>query len=340
MTTSIRSRQPTRTPTLITCALSALSLGACLDASDPGNLVPKTVDEDSTLPQIEIAGTRLHSEMYGDADAPLVMVLHGGPGSDYRSMLPLRALADDGYRVVFWDQRGAGLSQRHDASAYSFDSYLEDLRLVIEHYTRPGEPFVFIGQSWGAMYATWFINEYGDYDGRIRGAILSEPGAFTKAQLDAFLDGIGGDIDLTSEQFHDALWSRQFMSAADHARADYLSGLMSFGGRPSEAQDPNRTTPFWRVGSVVGARMFELAEAGFDWTTNLDAFTTKVLFLRGSDNTVATLEHQQQLAAEYPHSEVITIPGVGHEMIYETPDEYLAHTRTYFRQIGFQGAQP
>ena len=28
------------------------------------------------------------------------------------------------------------------------------------------QPFVFIGQSWGAMYATWFINEYGDYGGR------------------------------------------------------------------------------------------------------------------------------------------------------------------------------
>lgn len=111
------------------------------------------------------------------------MVLHGGPGVDYRSLLPLQALGADGYRVVFWDQRGAGLSKRHDAASYTMDGYLEDLRLVIEHYTvTPGQPLVLIGHSWGAMYATWFIDEHGDYGGRVRGAVLSEPGGFTKAQ--------------------------------------------------------------------------------------------------------------------------------------------------------------
>src|SRR6185436_19073286 len=99
---------------------------------DPGNLVPKTVDQDPALPQIEVAGAQLHAEAYGDPEAPIVMVLHGGPGSDYRSLLPLKELAHDGYRVVFWDQRGAGLSQRFPADTYSFDLYLDDLVEVIE----------------------------------------------------------------------------------------------------------------------------------------------------------------------------------------------------------------
>jgi proline iminopeptidase len=156
----------------------ALALGAgCLDPGAPGNLVPRTVTEDPTLPQLAVAGTHLHAESFGPAGAPTVVVLHGGPGADYRSMLPLKALADDGYKVVFWDQRGAGLSERHDASTYTMTGYLEDLRQVIEQMATPGQPFVFIGHSWGAMYATWFINEHGDYGGRLQGAILSEPGA-------------------------------------------------------------------------------------------------------------------------------------------------------------------
>src|SRR3954465_10264209 len=109
--------------------LTALALGAgCLDPGEPGNLVPRTVVEDPTLPQIQINGTRLHAESFGDPTAPTVMVLHGGPGSDYRSLLNLKALANDGYRVVFWDQRGAGLSQRHDGSSYTLTGYLADLR--------------------------------------------------------------------------------------------------------------------------------------------------------------------------------------------------------------------
>jgi proline iminopeptidase len=316
----------------------ALAFAGCLDPGEPGNLVPKTVVEDPSLPRIEIAGALLHAEAFGDPAAPLVFVLHGGPGSDYRALLPLKALADDGYRVVFWDQRGAGLSQRFEESHYTMAGYLEDLRLVIEHYTVvPGQPLVFIGHSWGAMYLTWFINEYGDYGGRVRGAILSDPGAFTKAQLDDFMKGFMDSYSLTGEPLNDRLWVDQFMSPDDQARADYLMRVSALGGAPFEHNDPNNPAPAWRVGAVVNHAMNKLAKQGFDWTTNLAAFQQEVLFLRSDLDTVHTLEHQQRLAASWPVHEIITIAGTGHEMIWERPDEYLAHTRDYFQSIGFGG---
>src|SRR6186713_3017067 len=148
---------------LLVLALS-VPIGGCLCDSDTGGLVPETVAEDPSLPAIDLNGTRLHTEAFGPPDGPVIMVLHSGPGGDYRGLLPLSELAEDGYRVVFWDQRGTGLSQRHDADTISLETYLEDLRLVIEHYA-PDRGLVFIGQSWGAMYATAFINQYGDYDG-------------------------------------------------------------------------------------------------------------------------------------------------------------------------------
>jgi proline iminopeptidase len=235
-----------------TLLLAALALSGCLNPSEPGNLVPKTVTEDPSLPRIEVAGTQLHAEAFGDPQAPMVVVLHGGPGSDYRGLLPLQALAANGYRVVFFDQRGAGLSQRYDESFYSFDGYLEDLRQVIEHYSvAPGQPFVFIGHSWGAMYATWFINEHCDYGGRLRGAILSDPGGFTKLQLDAFMRGFNSSFPLTGDQLNDAFWASQFMSADDHARADYLRTLLALRGAPAEHRDPAKPMPLWREGAVV-----------------------------------------------------------------------------------------
>ena len=301
--------------------------------------MPKTVAEDPALPAIEVAGTRLHAEAYGNPDAPIVMVLHGGPGADYRSLVPLRALADDGYRVVFWDQRGTGLSERHDPAEIDIDVYLEDLRLVIEHYSAD-RPLVFIGHSWGAMYATAFINQHGDYRGRIQGAILSDPGAFTDEQLRAFIARLMGSVDIVGEQLNDAAWVGQFMSPADHARADYQLAQLAMRGVPSEHRDPNNLPPLWRPGAAVRNRLLALADTvGFDWTTNLAAFATKVLFLRSGLNEAATLEHQQELAASYPSAEIITMEGAGHEMIWERPDEYLAYTRAYFAEIEFGGAQ-
>jgi proline iminopeptidase len=296
--------------------------------------VPATVEEDPSLPAIDIAGTRLHSEAFGDPDGPVLLVLHGGPGGDYRELLPLSALADDGYRVAFWDQRGTGLSQRHDPGEIDLDIYLEDLRLVIEHYA-PARPVVLLCQSWGAMYATAFINEYGDYNGRIRGAILTEPGAFTDEQLRGFMKRLQASMGLAGEQLNDAFWAGQFLSREDHERADYRAALFALQGPPSERRDPDNPAPFWRSGAVAGDRLLQGAEGGFDWTTNLDAFPHKVLFLRGDLNTAATLEHQQELASAYPNAEIETIENVGHAVIWERTDDYLTHARAYLREIGF-----
>lgn len=321
----------------IVLACGALVLGGCLDPNEPGNLVPKTVDEDPSLPRIEVNGTLLHGETIGPASAPTVVVLHGGPGCDYRSLLPLQALAADGYKVVFWDHRGAGLSRRHDREVYSYQRLLEDLRVLVDK-TTTGQPFVFIGHSWGAMYATWFINEYGDYGGRLRGAVLTEPGAFTKRQLDAFIDRQMATFALTGEQLNDAVWMEQFLSPGDHERADYMAALISMAGPPNEHRDPTKKSPMWRSGAVAMSAIAALAhDEPFDWTTHLKAFRPKVLFLRGDLNDAAPLAHQQELAASYADADVVTISGVGHDVVWERSDEYLAQTRRYFSAIGFGG---
>ena len=45
------------------------------DFEEPGNLVPKTVDEDPLLPRLEVNGTTLHAEAFGDISNPIKMHL-------------------------------------------------------------------------------------------------------------------------------------------------------------------------------------------------------------------------------------------------------------------------
>jgi proline iminopeptidase len=321
----------------------ALTLGAtgCLDPDQPGNLVPKTVTEDPSLPRVQVNGTVLHAETFGNPANPTVIMLHGGPGNDYRGLLPLRALVNDGYHVVFWDQRGSGLSERHAASAYGWDSVLEDLRQIVDHYAPdPSHPVVFVGMSWGAMYATWFINQYGSYGGRIRGAVLSEPGAFTKAQLDAYMKRLTS-VSFLDAPLNDLTWIGQFMSGGDQARADYMFTIQGLTNWPAvHCDDEHNPEPRWRSGAVAAKSIQDLAVDGFDWTTNLKSFTPKVLFLRSELNEANRLQDQQELAAAYASAEIITIPGTGHCLIWEKPTEYLQQVRTYFQAIGFAGGQP
>src|SRR5262245_60229513 len=105
-------------------------IAACdtMAPNEPGNLVPRTAAEDLSLPAIELNGSRFHAQAFGNPANPVIVFLHGGPGGDYRSLLKLGerfngySLADD-YYLVFWDQRGAGLSKRESKESISIDAY-------------------------------------------------------------------------------------------------------------------------------------------------------------------------------------------------------------------------
>ena len=110
-----------RFPRWLPLALVGLAATACdtLSPTEPGALVPRTVTEDLTLPAIEMNGARFHVQTFGNPANPVIVFLHGGPGGDYRSLLALGerhngySLADD-YFLVYWDQRGSGLSERQN----------------------------------------------------------------------------------------------------------------------------------------------------------------------------------------------------------------------------------
>src|SRR6185369_173405 len=94
--------------TLLCAGLFLFGCETAYQVNDPGNLVPKTVDQDGSLPSIAVNGIRLHAEAFGNPTDPLVIVLHAGPGGDYRSLMNCKDLVAQGYRTVFYDQRGTG----------------------------------------------------------------------------------------------------------------------------------------------------------------------------------------------------------------------------------------
>lgn len=317
-------------------ALVGLVLSLCSCTLDEQALVPPTVDEDRSLPSLALNGTLLHAESFGDPEKPLVVFLHGGPGGDYRSLLHLRAIADDGFHTVFFDHRGSGLSRRHDCDEITSENYLRDLEAVVDHYARGGaKPVAFVGLSWGAMYATWYVDRHPE---RVRAVVLAEPGAFTRSELDDYFSRLFGGANVFSERFKDAAYARRLLTPADHARADFLVLATSAILEEKVGIDPNRPEPIWRNGAA--AQTCLIADAGeFDWTKNLARYQGRAVFVHGEKNQVHTLAHQEALAAHYPSARVVTIPGVGHDMLYNAPEPSLALIRAEL-QAAFNGSAP
>jgi proline iminopeptidase len=305
-------------------AVALVTIG-CLDDRA---LVPPTVDEDPSLPRLEVNGTVLHVTELGKRGDPLVVFVHGGPGVDHRQFLVWAPLADAGYHLVMYDQRGTGLSRREGRATYDVAHSIGDLDAVI-HASRSGtEPVVLFTHSWGGMLATAYLNEDPT---RVQGVIMAEPPGFTRAEVVDYFEKTLATTKLT-EGTSDVLWTVQFLSPEEHARWDYL---LLATGRDSEGQEGNdraHPTPYWRWGAALSYWLpQQIGE--FDWTTRLHEVTFPVLWFHSEKNQVSNTAQQEKVARDYPKVEMHLVAGVGHDLLYQREAELLPVVEDYLARV-------
>jgi len=304
------------------------------DPLTPGALVPRTVDQDSSLPSLNVNGTLLHVESFGNPSDPILVVLHGGPGGDYRSLLNATDFAEAGFFVVFYDQRGTGLSERVDRSQFTAAQIMiDDLHALIDHFQTSDEQKVFLlGHSWGAMLASGYIDQFPN---QIDGAILAEPGGLTWDQAKDYVSR-ANEIKIFSEQVNDALFPEQIFAGRDeHEILDYKAAYFAtFENAPGNTIGNAGPYPFWRNGAVSADELIKRAEeSGFDFTTHLPEYHTKVLFAYSELNTAYGLNWAQQVGAPYPNVEYFEVKGSGHELLYFGWDNFYPEALTYLNEL-------
>jgi proline iminopeptidase len=301
--------------------MAFLLLTACdlEDWSKPGNLVPQTADQDGSIPSLQINGTVLHVETYGDPADPIVIVIHGGPGGDFRSLLNAKDLADEGYFVVFYDQHGTGLSQRVSRSVFESEDavqrYIEDLDEIIHHFRTGAQKVFLFGHSWGAMLATGYIDQHPDV---ISGAILAEPGGLTWSQAKSYVDRTR-EIEMFDEALNDALMPEQIIAGrSEDEILDYKATFfLAMESAPGNITGNAGPTPYWRHGSVAFDASTEFAEKhGFDFTQNLSQFSPKVLVMYSELNRAYGRSWAEQVVAPFPNAEITEISNTGHDILY------------------------
>jgi proline iminopeptidase len=183
--------------------------------------VPETADQDPSVPSISVNGALLHSEAFGNPDSTIIVCIHGDPGSDYRYMLNYKDLAGYGYRAVFYDQRGSGLSQRFSKKFYvsrgtgAIDLMYNDLSWAISFYrTHPDQKVFPAGRSWGAMLATAYV---GKYPNAVQGLAIGEPGGINWDDVMEFLKTPRA-LKISSEGMNDATFLDQFIKGKEDQR--------------------------------------------------------------------------------------------------------------------------
>lgn len=318
----------------VVSAAALVFLAACASIPAPGSLVPPTADQDPRLPQIDItvAGRKraIHIETFGAPGNPVLLVLHGSI-SDYRGLRGFRVLADR-YRVVMWDQRGNGLSERITAEEYTVDSVVEEIDTIKAIYS-PDRPVTLLGHSFGAMYSTLYMSRRPD---NVAQAVLIEPGGLNGAIMQETVRQVI-NIDLFDPGLNAAFWQSEVLSPADHETMDYKEMLVLTNGRLTNYHcDPDHPSPYpvWRPGAYVESLRYRLMmpEPGrfeYNFAAGLASFPHRVLLV-GSECSALGYDFQQKYHAPlFADVEVVRIENAGHRVITERFDRLLEVVRDY-----------
>lgn len=299
--------------------------------------VAQTVEQDPSIPHVTIEGVTFHTDTFGDPANRVVIVVHGGPGTDYRSLLPLRELSDE-YHVVFYDQRGTGLSPRVDASELTLESSIQDLDRIVEHYGG-GEPVSIVGHSWGAMLASAYIGRYPE---KVDNVVLAEPGALTAEAYEATASYTGHmDLPLLARGTMAWFESLHIDGPDEQAAQDHMwSAVMSAwhyadwnGYNCPGAEAPQDHA--WRYSSASQNIVASVSDGndGVDFSAlrqGPERYPNNVLLMVSECNAWIGLEHQQQYHVDlFQDVELVVVPDAGHDMFYENPANSIAAVRAY-----------
>ena len=325
--------------------IATIAVGALYVVHGGDRSVLPTTEHDPSLPHLELDGYRFHAETFGSSPDPVVIVLHGGPGGDYRYILPLAALAEDGYRVVFYDQRGSGLSPRVPTDQLTLERFIADLDSFVDHFS-PEEPVRIVGHSWGAMLASAYIGRYPD---KVDHAVLAEPGFLENGDMERFyavtgLKNMKPSVGIMAAMTTAWAESLHVRGPDSQARRDYMMNAFQttpmkehpLAGYYPDRRLENAAGESWRYGAAASVAV---PESGMDadgklvdLAAGVEDWKGPALFLSGSENVITGPAYQRKLMNRFPNAHLVVIEGAGHTMIGEKPEESLEAIREFLAQ--------
>ena len=248
-----------------------------------------------------LSKTKLHYEDTGGSGRPVVLI-HGWPLSGASWSEQVGALSDAGYRVIAYDRRGFGQSDK-PSKGFDYDTLADDLDGVLDELDLTDVTLV--GFSMGGGEVARYVAKHGEE--RLRSVVFA--GAVTpfmhkqddnpEGPLDddtaaAFTKGLTDDRDAFFEQF-----TTNFFSAGGALKVS-----------EAQRQDALRLCRQSDQKAVMGCME---AFGTTDFREDLPKIGVPTLVIHGSDDAIVPFEGSGQRTHQaIAHSEVLVVEGGPH----------------------------
>ncbi len=271
-------------------------------------------------PQVDLA-----YEVYGQPhSATPIIAINGGPGLSHAYMLQndVWPRIAETRQVVFYDQRGTGLSQHVSAGApQTMAAQVSDLEAIRTHFAAANPQFDhvdLVGDSYGGLLAMAYVAAHPEH---VRRLILSDSAAPAWKDIVHLLPAVFPDIEA-----EDAAQQKKLGDTPAAAQAGLLNHFRMIFWSP-ELRDAYlkkflASNPDMGYSPKTGEAVSN-ATTDLDLTSALPRFRCPTLVITGRyDMNVAPLTAWRMYKA-IPGAKIDFFERSGHLPSYEEPDKYV-----------------
>jgi proline iminopeptidase len=253
---------------------------------------------------------------YGDAAAPRVLVLHGGPGASHDYLLPQMLQLARGRELIFYDQRGGGRSRADASVPVTWQAHVDDLaRVALELRV---DPLVVVGYSWGGLLAMLHAVEAAGGGSAINpeAMLLIDPGPVSRRYRQEFeAEFARRQASPEIQRLREGLAAstlRERDPEAYRQRAFELS-VAGYFADPAAARD---LTPFRIIDRVQRAVWESLGD--YDLVPHLSSVRCRTLVIHGRDDPIPLVS--SDACARALGAQLVVLDRCGHVPYVEQPD--------------------
>ena len=272
---------------------------------------------------------------YGPADAPRILVVHGGPGAHHDYLLPQFLRLAENHRLVFYDQRGGGRSREAGPGDVTWQQNVQDMSHVIRELHL--EPLTIIGYSWGALLALLYTIECHRHRAlpEPRRLVLVDPAPLSRPYRQAFEDEFARRqrSEAIRELREDLADSGLRDSDPDTWRQrQFEIGVAAYFAQPTAARD---LTPF-RVTAKVQQSVWQ-SLGDFDVIADLSAIHVPAFFVHGRHDPIPI--DSTERAAGAMRARLLVLEASGHVPYVEQPDALFSAIEQYLAETTLNGGE-
>jgi proline iminopeptidase len=276
---------------------------------------------------VVLNGVRVWYRIAGSASStrPPLVFLHGGPGYNSHSFSVLAGpRLEQSIRVVYYDERGSGRSERPWTGHYQLDTLVEDVEALRRALGVP--KIALMGHSFGGTLALEYAAKYPEHVSRM---ILVGAASSMAAACAA-------RVDYLSQHYSEILAKARADTAGGRHRTECQLALESLPDSMRERVNNESMFP-----NVALAKMQDSVDAasGLRNTGELSRglfrggllnyhfasaqrLTMPVLILAGREDYAIGLPQQRALARALPNARIVEYERAGHFLYLDQPERF------------------